>query len=144
MKKIILLLCMCFLLIACDVPTKNSGIVDLGVYEVVDVINSQKQDNFLLYITSDKCYSCEEYEKVITKLQKEYGFTIYRLKMNVDEKNNDVKKAFSELEVSCGRVEVLPMTYYFSQGVVLPENKKAGYVEEEDMVVWLKNINLIK
>ncbi len=143
MKKLILLLCMCFLF-ACDVPTKTSGLVDLGVYEVVDVINNDKNNTFLLYITSDRCYSCDEYEKVVTKLQKEYGFTIYRLKMKVNETNEDVKKAFSELEVSCGRIEVLPTTYYFSQGIVLPENKKSGYMEEEEMITWLKSINLIK
>ena len=143
MKKIIMLLCL-LSLCACAVPTKTSGIVDLGVYEVTDIVNNKNNQAFLLYITSDNCYSCEEYEKVVQKLQNEYGFTIYRLKIKVDEKNEDVKKAFSELEVSCGRIEALPTTYCFTQGSLLPENKKIGYMEEEVMKEWLKSINIIK
>lgn len=85
MRKVILILGMIFLLCGCSEEKVIDHPQELSVNEVLTKLNSEKSDSFLLYLTSDNCYSCEEYEKVIEDLEEEEPFEIYYLKIDLEE-----------------------------------------------------------
>lgn len=117
--------------------------IEISAREVVDRLQSQKTDTFLLYITTDSCYSCDEYKKVIEELEQIKPFEIYELSIDLNENDADVKEALNELEITIGTYATFPMTYYFYKGNLQPENVKQGYIEKEDYETWLKNLHIL-
>lgn len=144
MKKILLSLCLLPFIVGCSIISSINGITEVNVFKVIDMLNDEDINSFLLFIETDDCYSCEEYRKVIEELQKEFEFRIYVMKVNMDEKNDDVNKAMAELKVTTGTIRQLPTTYFFYQGKLLTENKKEGYLEKEELKAWLKNLQIIQ
>ena len=97
----------------------------------------------MLYITSENCYSCDEYEKIIQEIEEETPFEIYYLKMDTNEEDTDVKRSLEELQITTGNIQSLPSTVYFYQGSLWPENKKEGYLEKKDLLKWLNDLHLL-
>lgn len=92
MKKILLcLFCTMFLLQGCSKNHEGEPI-ELTAQEVLVRLQDSKKNSFMLYITSDNCYSCDEYEKVIQEIEEETPFEIYYLKMDTNEEDTDVKQ----------------------------------------------------
>lgn len=144
MKKILLSLCLLPFIMGCSIISSMNGIKEVNVFKVIDMLNDENINSFLLFVEADDCYSCDEYRKVIEELQKESTFRIYVMKVSMDEKNEDVQKAMAELKVTTGTIEQLPTTYFFYQGKLLAENKKEGYLEKEELKAWLKNLQIIQ
>ena len=144
MKKILCAILSLFLISGCSGSDKPSHEpIEVRAREVVDRLQDQDQDTFLLYITTNSCYSCDEYKKVIEELQNIKPFEIYELTIHLEEEDEDVKEALSELEVFIGEYTTYPMTYYFYKGNLQPENIKQGYIEKEDYETWLKNLHIL-
>lgn len=144
MKKIMCVILSLFFLSGCFSSEKlTNEPIKITAKEVVERLQNQKTDTFLLYITTNSCYSCDEYKKVIEKLKKIKSFDIYELTIDQDEDDYDVKEALGELEVSIGEYKTFPMTYYFYKGNLQPENVKEGYIEEKDFKAWLENLHIL-
>lgn len=144
MKKTICAILTVLMLSGClSTHEKKGEPIEVSARQVVDRLQNQKKDSFLLYITTDNCYSCEEYTKVIQELQDIKPFDIYELHINLKEKDEDVKEALSELEVVIGDYSTFPMTFYFYKGNLQSENIKAGYIEKEDYEKWLKDLHIL-
>lgn len=142
-KKMLTILCCVFILCSCSLIKKQKDKpIELTPQEVLDKLQDTKQNSFLLYLTADDCYSCSEYQKVINSLEKSEPFEIYYLKIDPNE-NTTTKKILDELQITTGKYFNLPMTYYFYQGTLLPENKKDGYLKEKDLRTWLQNLHII-
>lgn len=78
MKKVLLcLFCMMFFLQGCGKDHEGEPI-ELTPQEVLVRLQDPKKNSFMLYITSDNCYSCDEYEKVIQEIEEETPFIISR------------------------------------------------------------------
>ena len=144
MKKMMCAILTTLMLSGCFGSSQTKGEpIEVSAREVVDRLQNQKKDSFLLYITTDNCYSCDEYKKVIEELQDIKPFDIYELHINLKEEDEDVKEALSELEVVIGDYTAFPMTYYFYKGNLQPENIKAGYIEKGDYEKWLKDLRIL-
>ena len=135
---------MLYLMTGCSFVASNTGIKEVDVFDVIDMLANENENSFLLYLETDNCYSCEEYEKVIEELLEDNAFRIYVMKVNIEENDEDVQNAIEELKVTTGPIEELPTTYYFYQGNLLAENIKEGYQEKEDLETWLKNLQIIQ
>lgn len=143
-KKILMILCCVLILSGCSLLKKQKNEpIELTPQEVLDKLQDTKQNSFLLYLTADDCYSCTEYQKVIESLQAQESFDIYYLKIDPNEEDEKVIKLLDEIEITTGNYFNLPMTYYFYQGSLLPENKKDGYIEEKEMRKWLQNLHIM-
>lgn len=143
MKKVLLcLFCMMFLLQGCGKDHEGEPI-ELTPQEVLVRLQDPKKNSFMLYITSDNCYSCDEYEKVIQEIEEETPFEIYYLKMDTNEEDTDIKQAVEELQITTGKIQSLPSTFYFYQGSLLPENSKEGYLEKKDLLKWLNDLHIL-
>lgn len=144
MKKMLCAILSAFLLSGCfGSDQASTEPIEISARKVVDRLQSQKTDTFLLYITTDSCYSCDEYKKVVKELQQIKPFEIYELTIDLNEDNADVKEALNELEITIGTYATFPMTYYFYKGNLQPENVKQGYIEKEDYETWLKNLHIL-
>lgn len=142
-KKVLLIFCFVFMLSSCSLTKKKQDApIELTPQQVLDKLQDTKQNSFLLYLTADDCYSCSEYQKVIDDLEKSEPFKIYYLKIDPNE-DDTTKKLLNELQITTGKYFNLPMTYYFYQGTLLPENKKDGYLKEKDLRTWLQNLHII-
>ena len=142
MKRIIILMLMLVLCTSCT-PFDQKGPKELTVPEVLERLNNEHTNSFLLYITTKDCYSCEEYDKVIEEVEEIQPFDVYYTYIDLNEEDAATKKALEELLVTTGDIEQLPTTYYFYQGSLLDENKKAGYIEKRDLITWLKNLHIL-
>lgn len=142
MKKIILIMLMVCFLAACSSSSKKEPI-EISAEQVLEKLNDEKQNSFLLYIISEDCYACDEFQKVIEEVEQLQPFEVYYLRINLNEKDKDVKKAMEELKVTTGKLQQLPTSYYFYQGSLLAENVKEGYIEKKDMIAWLKNLHIL-
>ena len=144
MKKMLCAILSAILLSGCFGSNQSATEpIDISAREVVDRLQSQKTDTFLLYITTDSCYSCDEYKKVIEELEQIKPFEIYELSIDLNENDADVKEALNELEITIGTYATFPMTYYFYKGNLQPENVTQGYIEKEDYETWLKNLHIL-
>lgn len=144
MKKRFILVCAALMLMGCSADKKvEKSPVEITAKEVVARLQNTKQNSFLLYLTTDNCYSCEEFTNMINEVQDVEAFEIYYLKVNIDETDSETKYAHEEIEMLTGPYNVLPTTYYFYQGTVLPENRKEGYMEKEDFETWLKSLHIL-
>lgn len=141
MKKLLLIVSL--LLVVCGCSASKDKPIELSASEVLEKIQNEKQNSFLLYVTMDNCYSCDEYEKIIQKLEDEESFDVYYMKINLNDEDSDEVKALEELKITIGKVNQIPSTYYFYQGNLLPENKKEGFIEEKDIRKWLKNLQIL-
>lgn len=141
MKKLLMIVCL--LLMVCGCSSSKGKPIEISASEALEKIQTEKQNSFLLYLTMENCYSCDEYEKIIQKLEEKEPFDVYYIRMNSNEEDNEVKKALEELRVTIGTVKQIPSTYYFYQGSLLPENKKEGFIEEKDLTKWLKNLQIL-
>lgn len=144
MRKSLIVIALLFLLTGCvfDSNIKTEPI-ELTAREAVEKLQSSKQNSFLLYLRTDTCYSCDEYEKVIQEVQEIEPFEIYYINVNINEEDDVTKNALQELNVTMGTYNELPTTFYFYQGALLPENKKEGYLEKEVLTEWLKNLHIL-
>ena len=132
MKKVIFVMLIVCLLAACS-PSSKKGPIEVSAAEVLEKLSDERENSFLLYVISDDCYSCDEYQKCIEEIEKQQPF----------EKDADVKKMLDELKVTTGVLRQLPTTYYFYQGTLQAENRKEGYLEKKDLIAWLKNLHIL-
>ena len=142
MKKVIFVMLIVCLLAACS-PSSKKGPIEVSAAEVLEKLSDERQNSFLLYVISDDCYSCDEYQKVIEEIEKQQPFEVYYLHINLKEKDADVKKMLDELKDTTGVLRQLPTTYYFYQGTLQAENRKEGYLEKKDLIAWLKNLHIL-
>lgn len=105
--------------------------------KVIRRLQVDGENSFLLVLTANNCYSCDEYAKVVEQLQAEKDFELYYI--DVDAENED---KLEELKITLGDVETLPMTYYFDKGVLKAENIKKNYIELETYREWLKLLKI--
>ena len=143
MRKVIWIFGIILLFYGCSDKKIIDRPQEISVDEVLTKLNSEKSDSFLLYLTSDNCYSCEEYEKVIEDLEEEEPFEIYYLKIDLEEDDEETLKAMRELDVTIGDIRELPTTYYFYQGNLLKENCKYGYLSKEELREWMKSLHIL-
>ena len=144
MKKVLCICLTLLLLSGCSLMRKDSDPIKLTPQEVINKLQDEKQNSFLLYLTTSNCYTCEEYERVVAELEEESTFDIYYVTIDLDEDDSKVTSALDEFNITIGDYTSLPMTYYFYQGSLLPENKKEGYIEKDDYRQWLKELHLRK
>ncbi|MEG0329832.1 MAG: thioredoxin family protein [Longicatena sp.] len=144
MKKILCILCCLFLITGCSTSEKIVKPIKLTPREVLNKLQDTKQNSFLMYLTMDDCYTCEEYEKMIKEVQKTTPFDIYYIKLKLNETDKEILSDLSELNITIGDYTSLPTTFYFYQGSLLPENKREGYIEKKDFTKWLKDLRILK
>ncbi|MEG0265088.1 MAG: thioredoxin family protein [Erysipelotrichaceae bacterium] len=143
MKKLILCICTLslFILGGCskkDPYVENDKIIKTNAEDINRKIVRAK-DSFLIFLTSEDCYSCAEYEKVLNKIEKQTPFTIYYLPINDQEEDK-----LRELNMTLPRYETMPMTFFVDKGEISEENTKVGFIEKDDYIKWLKTIKVIK
>ncbi|MEG0094057.1 MAG: thioredoxin family protein [Erysipelotrichaceae bacterium] len=143
MKKLILCICTLslFILGGCskkDPYVGNDKIIKTNAEDINRKIVRAK-DSFLLFLTSEDCYSCAEYEKVLNKIEKQTPFTIYYIPINDQEEDK-----LRELNMTLPHYETMPMTFFVDKGEISEENTKVGFIEKDDYIKWLKTIKLIK
>lgn len=144
MKKSICAILTILMLSGCFQQGQSKGTpIELSASEVVERLHDQSKDTFLLYITTDSCYSCDEYDKVVAELEEQKPFDIYYLNIDLNEDSSKTKEALNELEVTIGNYSTFPMTYYFYKGNLQPENIKKGYIEKKDYEKWLENLHIL-
>lgn len=144
MKKIVCAMLSIVMLSGCFGSNKEKNTpTEISIEKVVERLQDENKDTFLLYITTNDCYSCDEYAKVVEELEKIKPFEIYYIDIDRQEDDEDVKEALNELEVTIGEYSTYPMTYYFYKGTLQPENIKKGYIEKEDYETWLKNLHIL-
>ena len=142
MKRIMVVLLILVLCTSCSFFDQKEP-VELSIPEVLEKLNNENTNSFLLYIRTDHCYSCDEYEKVIKEVEDETPFEVYYTHIDLTNVDPQMQKSLEELKVTIGDIEQLPTTYYFYQGSLLDENKKPGYMEKKDLITWLKNLHII-
>lgn len=136
MKKIVLICALVFALTGCS----SAGSKEMKQTSADDVIRRLQLDGentFLLVLTTTNCYSCDEYNKVVEQLEQEKPFDLYYI--DVD---NESKDKLDELKITLGDYTTLPMTYYFDDGVLKPDNVKSNYIELENYREWLKQLEI--
>lgn len=142
MKKMVLIFMLCATFLGgCEkevVVKENKNVIELTAEEASRKIQ-RGQDSFLLFLTISDCYSCKEYDKVLSKLQKESSFKIYYV--NIKKEPED---KLNELNISLGDYETLPMTFYIDKGKISEENIKNGYIEKDEFSQWLKDLGIWK
>lgn len=144
MRKIICV-CLCLLMLSgCSLLHQEGDPIELTPQEVINKLQDEKQNSFLLFLTTKDCYACSEYVNVVEELEEESHFDIYYVDIDLQEDDKKVKSALEELGITIGNYSTLPMTYYFYQGTLLPENRKEGYIEKKDYRKWLKELRLMK
>lgn len=128
---------LCLSITGCSTTKKNNGIIETSATEVLKKL--QRDDNtFMLFLTTSKCYSCDEYMKMLEKLQEEQPFDIYYIV--IDDEDQD---KMEELKITIGDYTDLPMTYYFNKGELSVENIKKSYIEPDNFKEWLKQLNIL-
>lgn len=143
-KKVTICVVLLSVMTGCTMNTKKTRIVEVASQEIITKLNDADQNTFLLFLTSDSCYTCDEYMKVLKKLQKKSPFDIYYLKIDLSETNHRNDELLAQIYVKTGDVATLPMTYYFYQGNLLDENKREGYIALTDYEKWLKELHIWK
>lgn len=140
MRKIMTFICcllLCVSLSGCTSTKNSTGIIETSATEVLKKL--QRDDNtFMLFLTTSKCYSCEEYMKMLEKLQEEQPFDIYYIVID-----NEDQDKMEELKIMIGDYADLPMTYYFNKGELSVENIKKSYIEPDNFKEWMKKLNLL-
>ncbi len=136
MKKWIIACTMLFLLSACS-SAGSESMKKTTAEEVIRRMQIDGENSFLLVLTANNCYSCDEYAKVVEQLESEKEFDLYY----IDVDNEDEDK-LEELKITLGDVDTLPMTYYFDEGVLKQDNIKRNYIELETYREWLKLLKI--
>lgn len=144
MKKIICILCCVFLVCGCSFGSEQGEPIELTPREALNKLQNEKENSFMLYITTENCYTCEEYRSVVEEIQESMPFDIYYITLDMDVKDSTTKADLEELNVTIGDYQSLPTTYYFYQGTLLPENKRDGYIEKADFITWLKALRILQ
>lgn len=137
MKKFLIACFVMVQLMGCSAPSKQSSMKKITADEVIRRLQIEYDDSFLLVLTTTDCYSCDEYAKVVEQLQKEKPFDLYYIDINDEDKDK-----LDELKITLGEVITLPMTYYFEDGVLKPDNIKQNYIELETYREWLKLLKI--
>lgn len=137
MKKFLIACIIMVQLMGCSTPSKQSSMKKISADEVIRRLQIEDDDSFLLVLTTTECYSCDEYAKVVEQLQKEKPFDLYYIDINDEDKDK-----LDELKITLGEVITLPMTYYFEDGVLKPDNIKQNYIELETYREWLKLLKI--
>lgn len=136
MKKIVIAFCILLLLAGCQ-SSASKTMSKTSADEVIRRIQRDDDNSFLLVLTTTNCYSCEEYEKVVEQLESEKEFDIYYIDVN-----NEEQSKLDELKITLGDYITLPMTYYFENGKLKPDNIKSNYIELETYREWLKQLKI--
>lgn len=136
MKKIVIACCILLLLAGCH-SSASKTMSKTSADEVIRRIQRDDDNSFLLVLTTTNCYSCEEYEKVVEQLESEKEFDIYYIDVN-----NEEQSKLDELKITLGDYITLPMTYYFENGKLKPDNIKSNYIELETYREWLKQLKI--
>lgn len=136
MKKIVIAFCILLLLAGCH-SSASKTMSKTSADEVIRRIQRDDDNSFLLVLTTTNCYSCEEYEKVVEQLESEKEFDIYYIDVN-----NEEQSKLDELKITLGDYITLPMTYYFENGKLKPDNIKSNYIELETYREWLKQLKI--
>lgn len=136
MKKILIAICSILILVGCS-SSASKTMLKTSADEVIRRIQRDDENSFLLVLTTTNCYSCEEYEKVVTQLESEKEFDIYYIDVNKEE-----QAKLEELKITLGDYITLPMTYYFENGKLKPDNIKSNYIELETYREWLKQLEI--
>lgn len=137
MKKILMIVCFLLALAGCS-SSASKTMSKTSADEVIRRIQRDDDNSFLLVLTTTDCYSCEEYEKVIAQLESEQSFDIYYIDVFDEEQSK-----LDELKITLGDYITLPMTYYFENGKLKPDNIKSNYIELETYREWLKQLKII-
>ncbi len=141
--KRIFLICMLFLIVTGCVRSESDVVKDVTIPEVIEKVDGENQNSFLLVLTTDECYSCDEYEKVLDEVEKIQPFDIYRVHYDMADESKENKEALKELECLVGKINQFPTTYYFYQGSLLKENIKEGYIEKKELISWLSSLHIL-
>lgn len=136
MKKKIIIYLLLMLLAGCS-STGTESMRKTTADQVIRRLQVEGENSFLLVLTANNCYSCDEYAKVVEQLQNEQKFNLYYIDVDAEDEDK-----LEELKITLGDVETLPMTYYFDKGVLKTENIKKNYIELETYREWLKLLKI--
>ena len=136
MKKWLIACSLMLVLCGCS-SAGSESMKKITADEVIRRIQIDGENSFLLVLTANNCYSCDEYAKVVETLEQEKHFDLYYI--DVD---NEDKDKLEELKITLGDIDTLPMTYYFDKGVLKQENIKRNYIELETYREWLKLLKM--
>lgn len=136
MKKKIIISLLLMLLAGCS-STGTESMRKTTADQVIRRLQVEGENSFLLVLTANNCYSCDEYAKVVEQLQNEQKFNLYYIDVDAEDEDK-----LEELKITLGDVETLPMTYYFDKGVLKTENIKKNYIELETYREWLKLLKI--
>lgn len=139
------LICLLILLLCgCSTFERDTTYLEVTPAQVLDLMNNKNTNTFLFYVVSDSCYSCDEFDKVIRDLKKQYAFKIYRLKIDLAEEDEKELQDLKALQVTTGHINQLPTLYYINKGELSKTNRKEGYMEKKELELWLKEIHIIQ
>lgn len=134
MKKILLsFLCCLFLVTGCSEKEeeKQGQLIEIGIEDAF--LKMDNKDDFLLLVTRDKCYYCQQMHTMLTDTISDHPTTIYNVKMDdssVDNLNADHELLKTRLE----KPGTTPHVYYIKDGEV--EADMTGFDEEEPLLFW--------
>lgn len=139
------LLCLLTIFICgCSTVQPDAVYLEVTPSQVLDLIGNKNTNTFLFYVVSDHCYSCDEFDKSIEELKNEYMFKVYRMKIDLDEKDEKTVQDLKALQVTIGHLNELPTMYYINKGELTKVNHKEGYMDKKELETWLKEIHIIQ
>lgn len=142
MKRIFVMFVLFLALVGCG-ASKDNNIKEITIPEAIEKIGSENKNSFLLVITTDQCYSCDEYDKVLEKIEKIQPFDVYVVKYDMMDESKENEEILEELECTVGKINQFPTTYYFYQGSLSKENIKEGYIEKKELITWLSSLHIL-
>lgn len=119
MKKMIALL-LCLAALTGCFPA-SSGVVHAGAKEAVAAFESK--DDMILVVGKSTCGACEEFQKVLDEIVKNYDIRITEVYMDddptVDEETGETSYPdYEELEQYIGVVAGTPTVYFVQEGMI--------------------------
>lgn len=142
MKKIILALGCCLLLLAgCTSQPKSGKVVSVSIDDVFTKMD--KKESFVLMISRDGCEHCVLMHKMLKDTIEDHDTIIYNINMD-DSTYDKLIAEVKKLEKRFDKAGTTPHIYYVKDGKV--KDDLVGYDENEPMQFWdwIKDNNLEK
>ncbi len=142
MKRVVVICVLFLMLVGCNMSNDNN-IKEITIPEAIEKVNNENKNSFLLVVTTDQCYSCDEYDKVLKEIENIQPFDVYVAKYDMVDESKENIEILEELECTVGKINQFPTTYYFYQGNLSKENIKEGYIEKKELITWLSSLHIL-
>ena len=118
---------------------KHTGINQISVSEYMKIIN--EQDTSLIYIARPTCSYCQMFEPVLTSVLEKYKIGVEYIDISAISAQEECDKFYNSNEFLSSGEWGTPTLLIYKDKKILDIN--SGYVEEEDLVKFLKENKLI-